>query len=190
MASGHLQITGGELSGRRLYVPKTGMRPTTGRVREALFAMLGNIDGAKVLDLYCGSGSLGIEALSRGAQEAIFVDKRTAPVMRNLEELGITDGRWGWAVKREDVLDFLEGHAIFSSGVRYDLVLCDPPYRLAAGLATGLDVVIPGILAEGGARVVVETSGSNPLELSYPMTKERAYGDTLIRIYSKHGISV
>ena len=188
MAAGNLRITGGELKGRRLYVPKTGVRPTTGRVREAIFSMLGDIGGASVLDLYCGSGALGIEALSRGAQEATFVDKRIGAVKRNLEELGIFDGKWGWAMKREDVHDFLEAQGLLGPDIRFDLVFCDPPYRLASGSVTGLDLFIPGVLAKAGAAVVLETSSRNPLEFSFPMTNERAYGDTLIRIYSQRGL--
>jgi 16S rRNA (guanine966-N2)-methyltransferase len=178
-----MRITGGELRGRRLYVPKAGIRPTTGRVREAIFSMLGSVDDLGVLDLFCGSGALGIEALSRGASEATFVDRSTGAVMRNLEELGIVDGRWGWRVQRGDVIDFLEAMAILEPKTRYDLILCDPPYRLAADLATGLDVLIPDVLAEGG-RVVIETSARNPLQLSDPLIKERSYGDTLVRFYA------
>jgi 16S rRNA (guanine966-N2)-methyltransferase len=178
-----MRITGGELRGRRLYVPKAGMRPTTGRVREAIFSMLGSVEGAAVLDLFCGSGALGIEALSRGASEATFVDTKTGAVMRNLDELGIVASVKGWQVVKSDALDFLEGKTIFEPAPRYDLILCDPPYRLAAGLATGLDGVIPGVLAEGG-RVVIETSARSPLQLSQPLIKDRSYGDTLVRVYA------
>jgi 16S rRNA (guanine966-N2)-methyltransferase len=178
-----MRITGGELRGRRLYVPKAGIRPTTGRVREAIFSMLGSVAGARVLDLFCGSGALGIEALSRGAEEATFVDTRSAPVMRNLEELGIVESSWGWTVAKEDVLDYLESRVTSEPSNRFDLILCDPPYRLAAGFATGLETWIPGVLAEGG-RVVLETSTRNPMELSYPLIKDRSYGDTLVRVYA------
>src|SRR4051794_29681032 len=84
------RITGGELKGRRLRVPKAGVRPTTGMVREAIFSMLGSVEGMRVLDLFAGSGALGIEALSRGAAEATFVDRDTAAVSRNLEELELS----------------------------------------------------------------------------------------------------
>jgi 16S rRNA (guanine966-N2)-methyltransferase len=179
-----MRITGGELRGRRLYVPKAGMRPTTGRVREAIFSMLGSIEGVLVLDLFCGSGALGIEALSRGAADATFVDRNAGPVTRNLDQLGITGGEpdRGWVV-REDAFDFLERETFFGPTLRYDLILCDPPYRLAAALVTGLDIFIPGVLAEGG-RLVLETSARNPIELSYPLIKDRSYGDTLVRIYA------
>jgi 16S rRNA (guanine966-N2)-methyltransferase len=179
-----MRITGGALRGRRLYVPKAGMRPTTGRVREAIFSMLGSVEGATVLDLFCGSGALGIEALSRGGGFATFVDIKPSAVTRNLYELGITGGEpdRGWVVK-SDVLDFLEREALLGPTMRYDLILCDPPYKLAAGLATGLDAVIPGVLAEGG-RVVIETSARNPLQLAEPLIKDKTYGDTLVRVYA------
>jgi 16S rRNA (guanine966-N2)-methyltransferase len=178
-----MRITGGELRGRRLYAPRRGIRPSTGRIREALFSILGSVDGAIVLDLFCGTGALGIEALSRGAREAVFVDTKPGAAMRNLEELGIVEGDWGWMVVKEDAASFLQSRAISEPDRRYDLVLCDPPYRLAAGLATDLDAAIPLVLAEGG-RVVVETSAKKPLELSHPLIKDRVYGDTRLLVYA------
>src|SRR5512133_1737243 len=88
-----LRITGGELGGRRIRVPRGAreLRPTTERVREAVFSMLGDLSGARVLDLFCGSGALGIEALSRGASEATLVDTRPGAARRNLESLGLTE---------------------------------------------------------------------------------------------------
>jgi 16S rRNA (guanine966-N2)-methyltransferase len=182
-----LRISGGEFKGRKLYAPRTGIRPTTGRVREAIFSMLGDVSGLRVLDLFCGTGALGIEALSRGAGEVNFVDKRTGAVMRNLEDLGIAGGRHDWQVFRLDVLDFLEQRATFEKRRMADLVLCDPPYRLADHIAFGLEFTIPGVIREG-ARVVVETATRSPLELSFPLLKEREYGDTLIRIYQPPAI--
>jgi 16S rRNA (guanine966-N2)-methyltransferase len=181
-----LRVTGGDLSGRRLYVPKTGLRPTTGRVREALFSMLGSVKGAAVLDLFCGSGALGIEALSRGAREGTFVDVKPAAADRNLKAMGKALGKDRWTVVKSDVLDFLERRALEDPTARYDLVLCDPPYTLAADLLTGLGPSLAGVLAEGG-RVVLETSTRNPLRLHYPLIKERAYGDTLLLVYAAPG---
>jgi 16S rRNA (guanine966-N2)-methyltransferase len=183
------RITGGELRGRRLYVPKTGVRPTTGRVREALFSMLGSVEGAAVLDLFCGSGALGIEALSRGAAAAAFVDIKPAAVQRNLEDLGIVDSDWGWSVVKSDVVEFLRREAISGSSARYDLVLCDPPYTLAAdlALASDLEALLPVLLADEGGRVVVETSTEDSLELAYPVIKDRTYGDTRLLLYAAPG---
>jgi 16S rRNA (guanine966-N2)-methyltransferase len=179
-----LRVTGGEFKGRKLYAPRTGIRPTTGRVREAIFSMLGDVSGLRVLDLFCGTGALGIEALSRGASEAVFVDKRPRAAIRNLETLGLADldSGFGWRVEKMDAGDFLFRSAVFGEP-RFDLVLCDPPYRLAADFDVDLQSPLP-VLVNEGARVVIETTPRNPLELSFPILKEREYGETLLRIYA------
>ena len=174
-----IRISGGELRGRRLQVPKAGVRPTTERVREALFSILGDIDGARVLDLFCGTGALGIEALSRGAAEATLVDSRPAGVKRNVESLELGDRA---RVVRADAAQFLRRAEPGS----FDLVLCDPPYKLADRLAADLVQLIPGVLAAGG-RVMVESSPKSPLALPLPLRTERPYGDTLIRVYGGTG---
>lgn len=169
-----ITVTGGELRGRRLHVPKAGVRPTTGRVREAIFSMLGDVEGARVLDLFAGSGALGIEALSRGAAAATLVDTRPAAARRNVEALGLA-GRAEAA--RADAVRFLR-----RSDERFDLVTCDPPYRLADRVAAELVRLIPGALS-GGGRAVIESSPKRPLDLELPLLTERNYGDTMIRIY-------
>jgi 16S rRNA (guanine966-N2)-methyltransferase len=170
-----LRITGGELGGRRIRVPRGDVRPTTERVREAVFSILGDLDGATVLDLFCGSGALAIEALSRGAAEATLVDTRPATARTNLEALGLVERA---RTVRSDAARFLR-RAEASS---FDLVLCDPPYRLADRLAGDLDPLIRRALAKRG-RVMVETSPDRPLPLGLPLIIERGYGDTLIRIH-------
>jgi 16S rRNA (guanine966-N2)-methyltransferase len=172
-----LRITGGELGGRRIRVPRGArdLRPTTERVREAVFAILGDVSGARVLDLFCGSGALGIEALSRGASEATLVDTRPAAARRNLESLGLTEHA---RAVRADAGRFLRR----AEDGSFDLVLCDPPYRLADRLAADLDPLIRRALAKGG-RVMVESPPERPLELSLPLLTERTYGDTMVRIY-------
>ncbi len=171
-----IRITGGDLRGRRLYVPKTGVRPTTGRVREAIFSILGSVEDARVLDLFCGTGVLGVEALSRGAAEATLVDSRVTAARRNVESLDLSDRA---EVVRADAARFLRRATPGS----FDLVLCDPPYRLADRLAAELDPLIRAALAEGG-RVMVETSPDRPLSLGLILITERSYGDTLVRIYA------
>jgi len=173
--SSKLRIAGGELRGRRLRVPRgSELRPTTERVREAIFSILGDVSGARVLDLFCGSGALGIEALSRGAETAVLVDSDTAAARRNVEELDL-GGRA--EVVRSDAVRYLR-----DLPESFDLVLCDPPYTLADRLAADLDPLIRRTIAEGG-RVVVESSPEQPLELSLPLVTERRYGDTLIRVH-------
>ena len=171
-----LRITGGELGGRRIHAPKGAkLRPTTERVREAVFSILGDVSGARVLDLFCGTGALAIEALSRGAAEATLVDTHPAAARRNLEALGLTDRA---ETVRADAARYLRRVEEGS----YDLVLCDPPYRLADRLAADLDPLIRGVLAESG-RAMIESSPDNPLQMELPLLTERTYGDTHIRVY-------
>jgi 16S rRNA (guanine(966)-N(2))-methyltransferase RsmD len=175
-----MRVIAGRYRGRRLQAPPgAATRPTSDRVREALFSVLGErVAGARVLDLFAGSGALGIEALSRGAAEATFVDSAPAAVRAvraNLEALGATAD-----VRRADARRFLGGA---SSAVRqYDLVFLDPPYRLAGRLGGELTAALPAVLAPDAA-VVAESDRRAPLELGLPILDERRYGDTLIRIH-------
>jgi 16S rRNA (guanine966-N2)-methyltransferase len=135
------------------------------------------VAGARVLDLYAGSGALGIEALSRGAASAVFVERdprAVAAIRRNLEAMGATG-----EVRRRDALAFLA-----AGEGRYDLVLIDPPYDSAARLAGPLAERLPAVLEEG-ARVVTESDKREPLELPLPLLRERTYGDTRITV---HGV--
>jgi 16S rRNA (guanine966-N2)-methyltransferase len=172
-----MRVVAGEFRGRRLAAPPgRGTRPTADRVREALFSMLGDVSGLKVLDLFAGSGALGIEALSRGAASATFVesDSRAAAVVsRNLADLG-AEG----AVRRQDALAFLA-----SAEGRFDLVLADPPYDAAPRLAGPLAERLPRVLSET-ARIVTESDKNRPLELPFPLLRERAYRDVRIAIHA------
>ena len=175
-----MRVIAGTYGGRRLQAPP-GMdtRPTSDRVREALFSILGErVEGARVLDLFAGSGALGIEALSRGAAEATFVDS-AAPAVRtigaNLEALGADA-----TVVRAEARRFLGGAS--RSARQYDLVFLDPPYRLAAFLGRDLSAALAAVVAPG-ATVVAESDRRAPLGIDLPLQDERRYGDTLIRIH-------
>ena len=182
-----MRIVGGIYGGRRLSAPPgRETRPTSDRVREALFAILearaeegtGALAGARVLDLFAGSGALGLEALSRGAANAVFVDSAQAAVKAvraNLAALGLEA-----PVHRRDASAALRDAAL--RGDAYDLVFLDPPYRPAAGLAAQLREALPAVLAPG-ARVVAESDRRAPLPLGLAVHDERRYGDTLIRIH-------
>jgi 16S rRNA (guanine966-N2)-methyltransferase len=149
-------------------------------VREALFSILGPVEGLRVLDLYAGSGALGIEALSRGAQEATFVDSHAAAVSAvraNLERVGSGRG----SVFRADVGSFLRGAA--RHGDLWDLVLCDPPYRLAHRLGPALTPLLTPVLG-AEARIVCESPSKHPLRLDLPVIDERRYGDTTLVIHA------
>jgi 16S rRNA (guanine966-N2)-methyltransferase len=172
-----MRVVAGEFRGRRLQAPRgRSTRPTADRVREALFSMLGDVSGARVLDLYAGSGALGIEALSRGAASAVFVERDAAAVAairRNLE----TVGAGAADVRRQDVLRFLA-----AATDRFDLVFADPPYDSAPRLAAPLSAALPAVLDEN-ALIVTESSKRTPLELTLPLARERTYGDTRIAIH-------
>ena len=176
-----LRVVAGRYGGRRLKAPPgRDTRPTADRVREAIFSILGEIPAtARVLDLFAGSGALGIEALSRGAAEATFVerDRRAAAVVAaNLEAIG--------ARQEVVVADALSWLAERAGEAAYDLVFVDPPYDSAARLARPLSGRLPGVLAEA-ALIVTESDKRNPLMLDLPLRTERTYGDTRIAIH--HG---
>jgi len=175
-----MRVIAGSFKGQRLAAPRQGStRPTQDHVREAIFNVLGPIEGTDVLDLYAGSGALGIEALSRGAASATFVDSGLEAVRaarRNLSRLGVEQAH----VTRTPVPSFLRSAA--RRGEWWALVFCDPPYRLAHRLARDLDLLLPPVLA-AEARVVCESSYRQPLRLHLPLHSERRYGDTLVTVY-------
>jgi 16S rRNA (guanine(966)-N(2))-methyltransferase RsmD len=144
-------------------------------VREALFSILGDVAGARVLDLYAGTGALAIEALSRGAATATLVDRRPDLALRNVTDLGL-ESRTN--VVRADAIGFL-GRA----ADRFELIFCDPPYRLADRLEGQLESLIPPRLAEGG-RLVIESGARRPLRLALPALAVKTYGDTQVAVYA------
>ena len=168
----------GELGGRRLQAPGGGRtRPTGDKVREALFSIIGDVTGARVLDLYAGSGALGIEALSRGAAQAVFVDKAgpaVTAVKRNLSDLGLDA-----EVHRREVRRFLRAA---QEKPPFDLVFCDPPYDSATAVAGTLTELLPPLLTES-ALIVTESDKRAPLVLPFPLLRERTYGDTRLAVY-------
>jgi 16S rRNA (guanine966-N2)-methyltransferase len=177
------RLISGVAGGRRLKVPRTGVRPTGDRAREALFNSLGSqleLRGASVLDLYAGSGALGLEALSRGAGMVVFVESSPGvlPVLKaNLAAVGLPGGR----VIAGSVPTVVGG----APPAAFDLVLADPPY------ATPDDDVIDvlrslsagGWLAPGAVVVVERASRDQPFEWPTPLTglRDRRYGEALLR---------
>ena len=151
------------------------MRPTADRVREAVFSILGDVGGARVLDLFCGTGALAIEALSRGAAGAVLVDTDVRLARQNVEALGLDER---CRLVRSDALRFLA-----RDQERFDLIFCDPPYRLADRLGGELDQLIAARLSEGG-RLILEAASRRPLEVALPLRDERRYGDVLVRIHA------
>jgi 16S rRNA (guanine966-N2)-methyltransferase len=173
-----VRIVAGELKGRRLASPprrSADVRPTSDRAREALFSILGDVSGARVLDLFCGTGALGLEAISRGATGAVLVDSDPRLARRNVAELGLAER---CEVVRSDALRYLA-----DSEDSFDLILCDPPYALAARIGTDLDRLVPPRLAAGG-RLVVESPAREPVDLDLRRVAERQFGEALIRIWT------
>lgn len=172
----------GSLGGRRLKAPPgRGTRPTSERVREALFSMLGTVEGAGVLDLFAGTGALGIEALSRGAGRAVFVERDAAAVRvlrENLTALSLPAERA--QVRRGDALAALR--AARERQETYDLVFIDPPYDRAEDLGPRLTELLPALLAPS-ALVAVENDRRAPLTLALDVDRRRRYGDTSITIH-------
>ena len=178
------RITGGSHRGRRLRVPKTaGLRPTTERVRGAIFSVLGAgaVEGERVLDLFAGTGALGIEALSRGASSADFVEangKLAQQLQENLAELALADRCTVHRRTVQRAVSTLEGP--------YGLVFADPPYG-----SVDLEVLMGSLsevsLVRRGGLVVVEHRSTDSMADAYGRLvriHDRRYGDTSVRIYS------
>jgi 16S rRNA (guanine966-N2)-methyltransferase len=174
-----MRVVAGVYGGRRLKAPPgRATRPTSDRVREALFSILGPIEGARVLDLYAGSGALGIEALSRGASEAVFVDsdaRAVTAIESNLETVGARA-----RVHRRDALKWLESAPRGEDA--FDLVFADPPYSSASRIAGRLSELLPPLLTDTSL-TVTESDKREPLLLALPLVDERTYGDTRIAIH-------
>ena len=172
-----MRVIAGEYRGRTLATPRgLATRPTADRVREALFSILGPVEGLDVLDLFAGSGALGIEALSRGAGEAVFVDtdqRAIDAIKHNLDAIGAQA-----RVHRRDALAYLRA----ASDGPFDLVFLDPPYSSASELAAPLSELLPAVLSKD-PRIVSESDKRTPLELTLPLIDERVYGDTRIAIH-------
>lgn len=172
-----MRIIAGTRRGARIAAPKgLATRPTGDRVREAAFNLIGPVDGAAVLDLYAGSGAMGLEALSRGAASATFVESdRVAcrTISDNLEKLGLTGARVvcadaNWTVRRE--------------GRTYDLILVDPPYEAWAELEPKLAEHLPRLLAPDGL-LVVETGSRTEPQLPLSLRTSRRYGSARLTLF-------
>jgi 16S rRNA (guanine966-N2)-methyltransferase len=177
-----MRVIAGRFGGRRLKAPRgRATRPTSDRVREALFSVLGELQGANVLDLFAGTGALGIEALSRGAATVVFVerDAGAARALRhNLQALEIQPPEA--ELRRGDALGALRSAC--DRAEKYDLVFIDPPYRRAPDWGPQLSALLPQVLGPA-ARVVVESDRRAPLELGMDIEHQRRYGDTSITIH-------
>ena len=177
-----MRVIAGTHGGQTLQAPRgAATRPTSDRVREAVFSILGDVAGARVLDLFAGSGALAIEAVSRGAAQATLVDSSRAAVRviaSNLGRLGIDA-----EVVCDDGVRFCERAR--RDARQYDLVFLDPPYRHDSLLGRELTTALAPLLGTG-ARVVAESDRRSPLALDLHQLDERRYGDTLIQFHGPH----
>jgi 16S rRNA (guanine966-N2)-methyltransferase len=177
-----VRIIAGSRKGARISAPRgTATRPTGDRVREAAFNLIGpgRVEGATVLDLFAGSGAMGLEALSRGAAAAVFVESdRDAcrSINRNLDKLGLS----GATVLCQDALTALRADS--RAGRRYDLVLVDPPYRRFSSLQNALIELLPTALGPDGL-LVVETAATEEPDLPLAKRTSRRYGAARLTVF-------
>jgi 16S rRNA (guanine966-N2)-methyltransferase len=179
-----VRVIAGDLKGQRLVAPRGWkVRPTSDRVREAIFSALGDrVEGARVLDLYCGTGALAIEALSRGAESALLVDRDTRPALGNVQRLGLAERA---ELVRGDAGRWLSRVSDDPAAGKFDLVFVDAPYRLADRVAQDLKTHLPASLAPGG-RAVVESGARSPLRIeSLERLRQRRYGAADVSFYAE-----
>jgi 16S rRNA (guanine966-N2)-methyltransferase len=180
--SGHprgvVRIVAGARRGRRLKVPSAGeVRPTSEKVREAIFDVLGPVGDLDVLDLFAGTGAMGLEALSRGARSCVFVeqDSGAAGVLRsNIAALGYE------RVCRVVVSDYQQAlRRLVQIETRFDLLFVDPPYRILAEVEVTLKPLVSSLLSDSGV-TVIEGDRSSRATLDQTPLFERVYGDTRV----------
>jgi 16S rRNA (guanine966-N2)-methyltransferase len=175
-----MRIVAGSRKGHRIAAPRGVVtRPTGDRVRESAFQLIGPIEGARVLDLFAGSGALGLEALSRGASRAVFVERDRAAcrvITQNLEKLRLTSA----TVLCQDVFDVLREER--ARGRRYDLVLADAPYEDWDRHVSTFGGLVPDVLEPDGL-VVVETAAQVEPVLPLDLMTTRRYGSARISLF-------
>lgn len=182
-----MRITGGEAKGRHLESPKgMAIRPTSDRVREAIFNIIGqDISGMRVLDLFAGTGSLGIEALSRGALHALFVDNSQNSICLIKKNLALCGYQDSGSVARVNLRHGIPRNHLLLKDT-YDLIFLDPPYRENL-IPFLLKALIKNHVLSSGSQVIAESQKGRSLPVSLEKLKimdTRSHGDTTISIYS------
>jgi 16S rRNA (guanine966-N2)-methyltransferase len=179
-----MRIVAGERKGTRLAAPGgRSARPTTDRVRESLFSILGDVTEAAVLDPFAGCGALGFEALSRGAATVAFCDLDRGAleaVRENARRLRYADR---CTIRRQDGRRRLAADR--AAGVTYDLVLLDPPYTMLSDLTDHLRGHLPALLAPGGRAVLERAAGDDAPEPGLDVVAERVYGGTAVTVWQR-----
>ena len=175
-----LKIIGGDKRGKKIYAPKSRqIRITTDRVKESLFDILSSMSGVSFLDLYAGTGNIGIEALSRGATMVVFVEKAPLHVQTIRRNLDLCGFRVGYRIINTDVE---RGIALLAKeGVTVDVIFADPPYERDFVNKTTSFVKLSGVLKKDGI-MVVEHSPREKVAINdmFVLTDQRRYGDTII----------
>ena len=174
-----MRVIAGRLGGRKLTAPRgLDTRPTSDRVREALFSALGDVSGARVLDLYAGTGALGVEALSRGAAHATFVESARPALAALRENLGALD-----LTSSARVVALPVARATATLIGPFDLIFADPPYAALAEVPVAIAALRAAVAP--GARLVVEHASRDAAPEIADLTPRpsRAYGDTTVTIY-------
>lgn len=178
-----MRVIAGSAKGARLRSPTTGTRPMMDRMKESLFSALGEIGDARVLDLYAGSGSLGLEALSRGAVSAVFVENAREAILKleqNLEATGLGDKAEVTWIDTKSLLQNIPDE-------RYDLIFLDPPYNMpiSAVRADCEAIVMHGYLSDDGRVVVHRPAKESTLEpLGLKVAWEREFGQSKLYIFT------
>jgi 16S rRNA (guanine966-N2)-methyltransferase len=186
-----MRVIAGDARGTRLVRAPAGVRPVSDRVREGLFSSLGDrVGGARVLDLYAGTGAVGIEALSRGAQDAVFVDRSPPALAAVRENLARTNLAEKAAVHRSDIRKFLERGAVDAQG--FDIVFLDPPYGYGA---PELDAVLAlldekPLLREGFTVALSRGSRSSNyvIPLHWTVARRLSYGDSVVTLFRSRNL--
>ncbi len=184
-----MRIIGGEFRGRRLKTLKSvKMRPTPMRVKEALFNVLGNrIVGSSFLDLYAGSGQIGIEALSRGAKEVVFIDNHPSALRLIHANLGFLPSEEGLKIPRNNVLRAIS--SLSKEKKKFDIIFLDPPYQSRLAKNT-LQALAKSDILKTTTLVIAEHYKSLDLEReinSLIQIRQERYGDTVLTFYQKVG---
>lgn len=186
-----MRVIAGNARGTRLVRAPAGVRPVSDRVREGLFSSLGDrVEGARVLDLYAGTGAVGIEALSRGALEAVFVDRSPAALAAVRDNLARTRLEEKAAVHRSDIRKFLERQAAETQG--FDIVFLDPPYEAGP---PELDIVLAlldekPLLIEGFTVALSRGSRSSNdvIPLHWTVARRLSYGDSVVTLFRSRNL--
>jgi len=184
-----MRVIAGVAKGRKLYTPKgISVRPTSDRVKEAMFNIIGpKVIDTKVLDVFAGTGNLGIEALSRGASEAIFIDSKAEAIELIKKNLEITGLKSKAVVIRADVEKGLKN--LIKDKQKFNLIFLDPPYGISVSFLNAILFMLSSYLLDADGLLVLERPAkANPITVEgLEIESIRIYGDTALMFYRKKG---